>query len=227
MINKFLTFSRRRRSSFETIKYLRSKGVKIGESCYIRSDTHIDLTRPSLLEIGNGVRFGPKFTVYTHDFASTVFLQKNKEFINSSGRVKIGNNVYFGINCTVLKGVTIGDNVIVGAGSIVVGDIPSNSVASGVPAKVVCSLDDYYAKRKEKSLQEAFDYARSIQERYGRKPVEADFFEEFPFFVNGNEIDKYPTIPIERQLGNALPEWKKNHKAMFDSFEDFLKAAGI
>lgn len=48
----------------------------------------------------------------THDFASYVFVNKYNEFIPSHGKVKIGNNVWFGMNCTVLKGVTIGDNCI-------------------------------------------------------------------------------------------------------------------
>lgn len=52
------------------------------------------------------------------------------------------------MNCTVLKGVTIGDNCIIGIGSIVTKDIPANSVAIGNPAKVVCSLDEYFEKRK-------------------------------------------------------------------------------
>ena len=56
------------------------------------------------------------------------------------------------MNVTVLKGVTIGDNCIIGAGSIVTKDIPSNSVSSGVPAKIVSSLDDYFEKRKKMCL---------------------------------------------------------------------------
>lgn len=52
------------------------------------------------------------------------------------------------MNCTVLKGVTIGDNCIIGIGSIVTKDIPANSVAIGNPAKVVCSLDEYFEKEK-------------------------------------------------------------------------------
>lgn len=58
-----------------------------------------------------------------------------------------------GENVTILKGVTIGDNVIIGIGSIVNKDIPSNSIAVGVPAKVIGSYDDYYAKRKKRMLR--------------------------------------------------------------------------
>lgn len=51
--------------------------------------------------------------------------------------IKVGNNVWFGGNVCVLPGVTIGDNVVIGAGSVVNKDIPSNVVAVGNPCKVV------------------------------------------------------------------------------------------
>ena len=51
--------------------------------------------------------------------------------------VHIGNNVFIGMHCVVMKGVTIGDNSIIGAGSIVTKDIPANCIAAGVPCKVI------------------------------------------------------------------------------------------
>jgi acetyltransferase-like isoleucine patch superfamily enzyme len=53
------------------------------------------------------------------------------------GRIRIGNNVFVGTNCIILYGTTIGDNCIVGAGSVVRGHYPDNSVIVGNPAKVV------------------------------------------------------------------------------------------
>ena len=106
-------------------------------------------------------------------------------------------------------------------------DIPDNSVAVGTPAKVVCSIDDYYKKRKEKSLEEAFVYARSIKRRFHRNPVPSDFNEEFVFFVDRNNINEYSYLPIKYQLGVAYEKWISGHKAIFSSFEQFLMAAGI
>lgn len=57
--------------------------------------------------------------------------------------ITIGNNVFLGLGTIVMPGSTIGDNVIIGAGSIVRGKIESNSVYAGVPAKYLCSLDEY------------------------------------------------------------------------------------
>lgn len=208
--------------------YLRKKGIEIGTGTHICARTcRIDDTRPSLVMIGNNCYLNEHFTLLTHDFVTGVFLNTGLNFINSSGRVTIGNNVRFGQNVMVLKGVTIGDNCFIGAGSIVTKDIPSNSIAVGIPCKVIMSLEEYYNKRLQKCESEALDYARSIVERFGRKPETTDFWEEFHLFVSGDEVDTYPEIPIKKQLGAAYISYVANHKAKYSSFNEFLIAAGI
>ncbi len=64
------------------------------------------------------------------------------------GCIEIGDNVFIGTNSTVLYNVKIGSNVIIGAGSLVNKSIPNNSVACGVPAKVIGSFDKFFEKRK-------------------------------------------------------------------------------
>ena len=54
-----------------------------------------------------------------------------------SAPIVLGKNVWVGSNATILQGVTIGDNAVIGAGAVVTGDIPANTVAVGVPAKVI------------------------------------------------------------------------------------------
>lgn len=217
-----------KRSPNRYCNYLRSVGVQIGGGNKIRVRSfHIDLTRPSLITIGSNCSFNENFTLLTHDFVTRVFRNTGRQFVNSSGRVTIGNNVSFGQNVMVLKGVTIGDNCFIGAGSIVSRDIPANSIAVGSPCKVIMSLEEYYQRRLVKSEAEALDYARSIQERFHRKPVPSDFWEEFIWFVSGDEIAKYPDINIRGQLGPVYDEYKKSHKAKYKSFEDFLAAAGV
>lgn len=214
-------------ASTRYVRHLRSRGVKVGEGVIFRDakSVTIDLTRPSLVEIGDNVDINVNFTIMTHDFASGVFLKKYNELINSSGKVKLGNNIYIGRDVTILKGVSIGDNCVIGLGSVVTSDIPSNSVAVGSPARVICTIDDYFARRKGRCQQEAFEYARSIKENFGREPQVEDFWEEFPHFVSGDKIEQYPTLPIRRQLGSAYNHYCQHHKATFDSFDDFLAAA--
>lgn len=223
-INKIIDkFSRRTSETF--IKHLRSKGIHIGRGCIFRSpfSAHIDLMRPSLITIGDDVDMNKNFTIMSHDFSHKVFLPLYGEFLSSSGGVTIGNNIYFGTNVTVLKGVTIGDNCIIGAGSIVTKSIPANSVAVGIPAKVVCSVEDYYKKRKKQWIDEAIAYANAIREREHREPILKDFQPEFGLFIDKDNIDNYDIAPIKARLKGKYGEWLEHHEKIFDGFEDFLE----
>ena len=173
-----------RLTSEDLVISLRKKGVKIGNNVNFRYPEHtlIDITRPSLIEMGDNLDINDNFTVLTHDFGTFVFRNLYNDFLNCSGKVKIGSNIYFGRDVTILKGVTIGDNCIIGLGSVVSRDIPPNSVAVGYPAKVVCTIEDYYKKRKSACLDEAVEYADSIRNRYGRDPEITDFTEEWILF---------------------------------------------
>jgi acetyltransferase-like isoleucine patch superfamily enzyme len=215
-----------RLSSDRYINYLRKNGIKIGDGCVFRSPmtTHVDMMRPSLISIGDNVDMNVGFTLMAHDFTTRVFLYKYGEFLNSSGHITIGNNIYFGMNVTVLKGVTIGDNCIIGAGSIVTKDIPSNSVATGIPAKVVCSLDDYFDKRKQKCLSEACEYANSIRNRFGREPLLSEFGPEFGIYVDKDNIEEYlGRIDIKSRLRTEFDKWMSSHKKTFSNFQEFLE----
>ena len=69
-------------------------------------------------------------------------------FQEEVGCIEIMDNVYIGANCTILGNVRIGPNAIIGAGAIVTCDIPENSVAIGVPARVIGNFDEFAARRK-------------------------------------------------------------------------------
>lgn len=217
------------RSRKAYVRYLKSKGVSIGEGTFIRDPKsfHCDLTRCASITIGSNVYFNLNTSIIAHDETAKVFRLKYHDWLPSNGRIVIGNNIVFARNVTVLKGVSIGDNCIIGFGSVVTKDIPPNSVAVGVPAKVICTLDEYYQKRQKKSLEESFEYARSIQKRFNRRPLPKDFPESFVFFVSGDQMNEYPDLPFKHQLGPLYEHYQKNHKAIYSSFEDFLNAAGI
>lgn len=89
----------------------------------------------AMVTIGDDCFIGPNVSIYTACH-STKPIERNsrKEWARP---VSIGNNCWIGGSVTILPGVTIGDNVTIGAGSVVVKDIPSDSIAVGNPAKVV------------------------------------------------------------------------------------------
>lgn len=95
-----------RRSSVAYLNYLRSKGVKIGKRCILRSpgSTRIDTQRPELITIGNNVDMNKNFQILTHDWGSRVFRAKYHDLLNSTGKVVIGDNIYFGTDVIVLGG---------------------------------------------------------------------------------------------------------------------------
>ena len=84
--------------------------------------------------IGNNVFIGPNVGIYTAAHPVSVELRNND--LEFGKKIKIGNNVWIGGNVCILPGVTIGDNVTIGAGSVVTKDIPSNVTAFGNPCKV-------------------------------------------------------------------------------------------
>jgi len=104
------------RSSEAYLNYLRKRGFKIGDNTYFQNPKsfRIDLTRPSLITIGSDCWFNVRNNVIAHDVVSRVFIKKYNDYLPSEGRITIGNNVIFGSDVTVLKGVTIGDNCIIG-----------------------------------------------------------------------------------------------------------------
>lgn len=131
----------------DPVGYARSIGVTVGENCRL-----IDVsfsTEPYLIHLGDHVS-ATKTHFETHDGGVWVIRHKHPE-IDVVRPIHVGDNVYFGYGCLVLPGVTVGNNVVVGAGSVVAGTIPDNSVVGGVPAKVIKSVDAYEAAALAKS----------------------------------------------------------------------------
>lgn len=87
--------------------------------------------------------------------------------------ITIGDNVYIGNNVIILPGVTIGSNVIIGAGAVVSRSIPDNSLAVGVPARVIKTADEYFEKIQRESLHlghlKGQEKDRKLMEYYGYK----------------------------------------------------------
>lgn len=127
-------------------KYCKKHGVQLGKGSYFTGQMDFG-TEPYLVSIGDHVLIaGAQFI--THEGAHWVLkgLDPTLKDVFGYGRITICNNVYMGANCTVLRGVTIGENTVVGACSLVNKSLEPNSVYAGVPAKRICSIDEFREK---------------------------------------------------------------------------------
>jgi len=119
----------------------------------------------------------------------------------------------------------------VGAGAVVKGTFPDNVVIAGNPARVVCTLEEFYNKSKQRVADDAKRCALAIYERTGRRPtVEemCDSYIELYMPHTKETIDAYPGMFVraaddaDRIVNDFL-----NSKPTFESFEAFLEYCGI
>lgn len=127
------------------IEKLYKRGLKVGKDFRRMSGVIIDSSHCNHITIGDNVTLAPRVHILAHDASTYLFFGKTR-----AANVVIGNNVFVGASSIILPGVKIGNRVVIGAGSVVTKNIPDNSVAVGNPARVICSLDDYIAKEKSK-----------------------------------------------------------------------------
>ena len=106
--------------------------IEIGEKFF--ANHNLVILDANKVTFGNNVQIGPNCGIYTSGHPLDKEERRKVEFAKP---IKIGNDVWIGGNVVVLPGVTIGDNVVIGAGSVVNKDIPSNSIAVGNPCKVI------------------------------------------------------------------------------------------
>lgn len=124
------------------------KTVKIGKGTYINSN--LTLVDDYKITIGSGVLIGPNVMICTTGHPVHYKLRPHGEMY--SFEVIIKDNVWIGGNVSICPGVTIGENSVIGAGSVVTKDIPANCVAAGNPCKVIRFFDErdekfYYKDR--------------------------------------------------------------------------------
>lgn len=128
-----------RRLFWSLERQARSAGVTIGHSNLILS--RFWSSEPYLITIGSHCQITGGVKFHTHGGAQAI--RHLYPDFDCFGKVQIGNYVYVGYNSMIMPGVTIGDNVLIAAGSVVTKSIPSNSVVGGNPAKYICSIEEY------------------------------------------------------------------------------------
>lgn len=108
-------------------------------------------TEPWLITLGDNVHITLNVKFVCHDGGTLIFRRFVPD-LEITKPITVGDNVYIGVRTLIMPGVNIGDNCVIGAGSIVTKDIPPNSVAAGIPARVIKSTDEYFEKLKKESL---------------------------------------------------------------------------
>lgn len=141
------------------LEYRLNRGMKLGKNSHINTAATIDGGKPWLISIGEDVTIAPNVRILTHDASTNVVGCGTK-----LGRVTIENNVFIGVESIILCNTHIGSNVIVGAGSLVNKDLPSNGVYAGNPVRYICSIDEY--KEKYQKLREERPYFGEIRSWY-------------------------------------------------------------
>jgi len=122
-------------SAARIILYNKFYKMHISFSAIISPFSFIDKTNAAGIYIGDKTFITRGVVILSHDFCRSI-----------SCITKIGKNVFIGVNSVVLPGITIGDNVVIGSGSVISKDIPGNCIAAGNPCQVIKSnvaIEDY------------------------------------------------------------------------------------
>lgn len=140
-------------------KYLRKCGIKInGYPKYIHPSVYFDGADYSKIKIGDNVTISKEVMLLTHDYSLTTALASIGRRIDRGegevfflNEINIGENCFIGARTSILPGSIIGDNVIIGACSVIKGTIPSNSIVVGNPCKVIGKTSDFANKHLNKN----------------------------------------------------------------------------
>lgn len=142
-------------------KYMIKAGFNInGDVCYVHPTVYFDGSDYSLITLENGVSISRDVMFLTHDFSiNTVYKGldlKNSDEIERKYKkdrcrvlrpISVGSNTFIGAKAFICPGAKIGKNCLIGAGSVVRGTIPDNSVASGNPCVVLCKTSEWLEKK--------------------------------------------------------------------------------
>jgi len=157
------------------VYYARKIGVTVGNNCRIYSATFG--SEPFLIEIGNKVTITSGVKILTHD-GSTWLINDDKGRRYLYKRVKIGNDVFIGVNSIIMPGVIIEDNVIVAAGSVVTKSIPTGKIVGGNPARIIGEFSQYKKNVLENSISDK-DRNKSINYKEDILSVLDQSFKDF------------------------------------------------
>jgi maltose O-acetyltransferase len=134
-----------RMRGFPSPDRLRARGLQLGRDVYLGHQTVIDSGFLRLISIGDETTLSAGVRVLAHDAS-----MKRRLGWTRAAPVAIGRRVYIGAGAIVLPGVTIGDDAVVGAGSVVTRDVPPGAVVAGNPARPISSTAEHLERHRER-----------------------------------------------------------------------------
>lgn len=123
------------------VKCQRKRGVEIGRNCHISPYVLIDLIYPELIKLEDNVTIGSNSMIFAHVNPTANEFLKKHGYPRTVKSVVIKKGAVVSVGCIIIAGVTIGENAMIGAGSVVTNDIPDNCVAVGNPARVIKKVE--------------------------------------------------------------------------------------
>lgn len=222
-------YSIKKRLGLITVKdyytHLKDIGIKIGDHTKLFSkNTYIDEQRPWMLEIGDYCKITQGVVILQHDYSRSVLRRAYGEVIGESKKTIIGDNVFIGINSIILMGAQIGNNVIIGAGSVVSGHIPDNVIVAGNPAKVIRSLDDHYKQRKNKYISEAVNTFLEFKNKKGKEPSISEMGSFWPLFLEKNReeiVKHHVNVNYSADDSEEIVQYWLSHESKFKDYDEF------
>lgn len=133
------------------VKYWKRKGAVVGSGTTISRTAKLS-SEPFLVVIGKKCKITSFVEFVPHDGGVHVLRNLYPDLSDIDlfkGKIIVGDNCYFGNHSSVLSGVKIGNNCIIGYGAVVTKDVPDNSVVAGVPARIICTIDEYKNKNQK------------------------------------------------------------------------------
>lgn len=211
-------------SSNAYVSYLRNKGAKIGDGTffYDPKSKPVDETSLPFIEIGNNCRITRGVIILGHDYSYAVLRPLYHAMLCKAGVTKIGNNVFIGMNSIVNMNVSIGNNVIIGAGSVVTKDVPSNVIVAGNPARVICSMEEYYQKNLKNFENYAEVYYRRKKEYLGRIPYEKEMSWYNVLWSSENKEDIFKDMKVDGDDTGSVIGDVMMWKPKYDSYDEFI-----
>lgn len=208
------------------IQWLKKNGTVIGDNVtiYNARNTCIDETSLEYITIGKNTQITAGVTILAHDYSYSVLGNVFWELPRVQRETVIGENVFIGMNSTILGGAVVGDNTIIGAGSVVHGILESNAVYAGNPAKKICTLEEYLIKSRARFEESAKIYYKNKQRKQSDITSNDMIIYQALFSDNSivkNYIKTHRFCGLDNDNVNSID---MSGYRKYESFEDMIKS---